>query len=261
MNKVLIIGSIILSTTMLLSCRPKTEESHRETTDASGTEQKARHYLQPMLHIGDTTTNLIAQFGDPVGQYETGDHELSMSFFFLDNKHEALVAGVGGFTAFFVSNRLVHWDPIYESVNPKFENSSVKHAPVAFEADHPVIMLSVVSQNQTNGWIYVNDPMFPNLGYIKRSPDLSVYSGQYVVYDSTENSSHTIEFILSQEDGGKLHTLTSENVGNQMALLVDTQVIAAPYVQGSIADGRVMLELSDPSYSILLQALKKAHKD
>ena len=81
---------------------------------ASNIEQKAREYLQPLLHIGDTTNSLIARFGAPFYQYETGEHELAMYFYFPDQDHAALAAGVGGFTGFFTNNQLSYWDPIYQ---------------------------------------------------------------------------------------------------------------------------------------------------
>jgi hypothetical protein len=246
---------VILLTMMSLSCH-RGEQSHSEAEN-NETEQKARAFLQPMLHVGDSPTNLIARFGPPVYQYETQTHELSMSFSFSTEKQTALAAGVGGFTAFFTANQLTHWDPIYESENPKFKGSSVN--AVAFTAVHAVFVFNVVSQNQKSGWSYVNSPLLPNGGYINNSPDLAIYSGRYIAYDSSQNTRPTVEFLLSQEDTERLRTLTSANVGNRMALLVDAQVIFAPYVLAPITDGRVILELSEPSYSVLLKALRRAH--
>jgi hypothetical protein len=230
---------------------------------AGETNQNAQNYLQSILHVGESPRDLIERFGPPLGKFETQSNELCLDFHFSDQNQTSAArsAGVRGFAAFFVSNKLVHWDPVYESRSAQFENSSVKHAPFAFKANHAVIMFSVVSQEQRDDEVYVNTPKFPNLGYIKKSPDLAIFSGQYIAYDSTQNATPTIELLLSREDGEKLHTLTSENVGSQMALLVDTQIVLAPYVQGPISDGQVTLELSKPSYSIVLQALKNAHKD
>jgi len=98
---------LMLAASFLISCRQHSGGS------AGDLEQQARAYLQPQLYSGDTTNSLIARFGPPQDQYETGTHELSMSFFFLDDNHAALAAGVGGFTAFFTNNQLAHWDPIY----------------------------------------------------------------------------------------------------------------------------------------------------
>ena len=100
-------GSMIFTASFLISCRQHSGGS------AGDLERQARAYLQPQLHDGDTTNSLSAKFGPPEYQHETGTHELSMGVFFLDDNHAALAAGVGGFTAFFTNNQLVHWDPIY----------------------------------------------------------------------------------------------------------------------------------------------------
>lgn len=95
---------------MLLSCRREQEQG---PLTAEQIEQKARAYLQPLVQSGASTTNIIAKFGPPFYQYETGNHELAMYFHFSDHDPAALAAGVGGFTGFFTNSQLAHWDPIY----------------------------------------------------------------------------------------------------------------------------------------------------
>jgi hypothetical protein len=95
---------------ILLSCRQRSDQAPLTTQQI---DQKARGYLQPLLQSGDSTTNIIARFGAPFYQYETGMHEKAMYFDFPDNDHAALAAGVGGFTGFFTNNQLAHWEPIY----------------------------------------------------------------------------------------------------------------------------------------------------
>jgi len=107
MSLIIKFGLLVSLSTALVSCG-----RHREVT-ADGLEQRARQYLEPQLHIGDTTTNLITKFGKPLRQDETQTHELVMYFFFPDTDRAALAAGVGGFTGFFTNNVLAHWEPIY----------------------------------------------------------------------------------------------------------------------------------------------------
>jgi hypothetical protein len=107
MNTIIKFGLLISLATALVSCGRQSEAT------ADGSEQRARRYLEPQLHIGDTTTNLITKFGKPLRQDETGNHELVMDFFFPDTDQAALAAGVGGFTGFFTNNMLAHWEPIY----------------------------------------------------------------------------------------------------------------------------------------------------
>jgi hypothetical protein len=59
--------------------------------------------------------NLIKRFGLPTEQTEISSNELRLMFLFSDQNYEAEKAGVGGFDAFFVSNRLTRWLPIYET--------------------------------------------------------------------------------------------------------------------------------------------------
>lgn len=109
MRTILKFGLLAMMATLSLSCR----QADQAPLTAVQIEQKARAYLQPLLHAGDTTTNIIAKFGAPDYQYETGTHELAMYFHFSDHDHEALASGVGGFTGFFTNSQLSHWDPIY----------------------------------------------------------------------------------------------------------------------------------------------------
>lgn len=110
---ILLVFSILAST----SCRQKTKEQIK-TADIDKPvdfEARAKNYLQPMLKTGDSSTNIIAQFGLPVRQYETRTHELCMYFLFADTNQAAASAGVGGFTGFFTNGQLSSWVPIYKN--------------------------------------------------------------------------------------------------------------------------------------------------
>jgi hypothetical protein len=220
----------------------------------------ARDYLQPLLHDGESSEELERTFGPPIAEYETQNKELSLTYAFSDHNQPAAAraVGVGGVTAFLVSNRLTHWDPVYETRNPAVESSSIKHSPVAFSSDHAVLAFHVASEEKREGSVYVDNSAFEKLGYIGKAPDLSVQSGQYIVYDSAHTSMHTIELVLSRGDGEKLKVLTSENIGKRLALLVASNVVLAPYVSEPISDGQMMIELPDPAYQTLIKALQAA---
>jgi hypothetical protein len=110
MSTIIKFSLLALMATMLLSCRRQSEQA---PLTADEIKQKARGYLQPLLQSGESTTNIIAKFGPPFYQYETGMHELAMYFHFSGHDHAALAAGVGGFTGFFTNNQLESWEPIY----------------------------------------------------------------------------------------------------------------------------------------------------
>ena len=109
MKTILIFSLLTVVATLSFSCR----QADQAPLTSAQIEQKARAYLQPLLHSGDSTTNIIAKFGPPFYQYETGMHELAMYFDFHHTNQAALAAGVCGFTGFFTNNQLESWDPGY----------------------------------------------------------------------------------------------------------------------------------------------------
>ena len=100
---------------LLSSCTPKDIASPygKEYLNA---EQKARIAIQPMLRIGETTTNIISQFGSPIDTCELKSGELRLDFVFSSSKERSFKAvGVHGFVAWFTNNQLVRWDPIFSA--------------------------------------------------------------------------------------------------------------------------------------------------
>ena len=77
-------------------------------------EQAAKKSLQPMLHIGESTTNLISRFGAPIDKSELKSGELTLDFAFsLKQEQFFQVKNVHGFVAWFTNNQLVRWEPIF----------------------------------------------------------------------------------------------------------------------------------------------------
>ena len=85
----------------------------------SPTVHDAYMYLQPMVHLGESQSNLISKFGPPFNEYTTSLGQVSATFFFSDTNLSAEAHGVGGITLFFKEDRLVGWDPVYSQRGPK----------------------------------------------------------------------------------------------------------------------------------------------
>jgi hypothetical protein len=104
MSTIIRVSLLLLMATVLLSCRRQ-----------SAVEQRAQKYLQPLLHSGESTTNIIARFGTPFGQAKTSVPGLTTwSFQLPDKDRAALPTAVFGFTAFITNSQLVSWEPIYQ---------------------------------------------------------------------------------------------------------------------------------------------------
>ena len=106
-KKWFVLNLIIFGAVILVSCHKPA--SKNESIDNG----QARKYLEPMLHNGDSVSNLVSKFGEPADQYKTREGKLVMSFRFSITNQEAIASHVCGVTAFFDDDKLSDWDPIY----------------------------------------------------------------------------------------------------------------------------------------------------
>jgi len=74
--------------------------------------QQARNFLQPFVHIGDSRSNLISEYGTPFIEYTTELHQISMTFMLPASNHAAHAAYAAGFTVFCTSNSVTDWLPV-----------------------------------------------------------------------------------------------------------------------------------------------------
>jgi hypothetical protein len=249
---------ILLSTCVLVSCHPKSGAPNSKNDNTTVGKENAQNYLDSILQTGESSDDLVKKFGPPKHKFETQTKELCLLFYFSDQNQieKARAAGILGFSAYFISNRLTSWEPISGSQDQLSDSATIKPAGVAFQSDHAVLTFYLVSQEQKDGFVYVDTPTFPKLGYINNSPDIAIQAGQYIVYDTNQQPMHDVELFLSREDAAKLKKLTSENFGKRMALCVGSRVILAPNVTDTIPDGDIRISLPEQSFLILTSALK-----
>lgn len=222
--------------------------------------QRAHDYLQPLIPMGESVTNVIQKFGPPSQTFETPWKTLGLSFIFQDDE-KALAAGVGGFTAYFASNRLTDWAPIYATrISSTKLPPPIKHEPVSFHSEKPVIAFCLVNDKPKEGSIYIDNSEYPKLGYINKSPDLAIFSGKYTVSEYGDKSIGQVDFDLSKADGEKLRELTTGNTGKRMAIMVDSQIVMVPAIRSPISDGHVSITTSGTACSNLLQVLTTQSK-
>jgi hypothetical protein len=151
---------LFLCLLIVVSCRPKSSDSTSTGNKPTVTENDASRYLQSLLKVGETPEDLTKRFGSPKVRYETETKELCLGFYFTDQNQPgaARAAGVGGFSGFFVSNRLTSWFPIYESRNPAFGSQAAGHAPVNFDSGQTALAFNVVQPSQMDGFIHIDAP-------------------------------------------------------------------------------------------------------
>lgn len=97
----------------LVSCRPGGADTRLDSNNELIRQRAAEEYLQSLLQAGESVTNLVSKFGRPAFQSETPSKELCLTFYLPQGGNAANTAGISAFDAFFVSNRLSRWLPIY----------------------------------------------------------------------------------------------------------------------------------------------------
>ena len=113
-KRLAIVKMVILSFILMSSCTPNKNSPYNK--EYLNVEQKARIAIQPMLRIGESTTNIISQFGSPIDTCELNSGELRLDFVFSSRNTKLFQAnGVHGFVAWFTNNQLVRWDPIFSA--------------------------------------------------------------------------------------------------------------------------------------------------
>jgi hypothetical protein len=105
----LIFIAIACMSFVLLSC---TQNQSTPEGPAESPTQQARDFLQLLVHIGDSRSNLITEFGAPFIEFTTEMHQVSITFMLPASDHAAHAAHASGFTVFCTNNSVVDWDPV-----------------------------------------------------------------------------------------------------------------------------------------------------
>ncbi len=258
-------GKIVMKTLLTLtilfifaSCRPKganveSKNGNAETIDskAQEIERKGREYLQPLLHVGESSADLVRRFGNPTQKMEISSNELCLDFFFFDQNRAAENAGVGGFTAFFVSNQLSRWVPIYQG-------SRISASPPGhplFTSDKETFKLFVETDSLKNSLEALDSKGSADASDLKIPPDLVFEAKVIVGNDTSQTKFNKMMFLtINDQDVPKLNSLTENNLGKRMLIVCRGEVISAPVIMMPIASSKFQFQVQDSGF---LDRLKK----
>ena len=132
-----LVASFLLAVVLLVACRDKavfaSPDSGASYTNSIA--EFASAYLQSRLYVGEDLTNVITQFGNPffVEKPKAGKQDIVFSV--SDRNIAAKALGLGGFQAWFTSNKLTQWFPTSVTWNPRFESSSIKSVRKTFNSN------------------------------------------------------------------------------------------------------------------------------
>jgi hypothetical protein len=105
---------ILLLSQVIISCKPRARNDRLRIDKELSLQRAADEYLRGVLQVGESSTNLIDRFGPPSFSSTTPTKETCYTFYLPDESNAVAIAGISGFDAFFVSNRLTRWFPIYQ---------------------------------------------------------------------------------------------------------------------------------------------------
>src|ERR1035438_2831561 len=230
-----------------------------ETIDSKAheIERKALEYLQPLLHVGESPSNLVARFGNPVAEHVISSdeacysNEVCLSFSFSDRNQATENAGVGGFDAFFVSNRLSHWRPSYR--DPAFSASPPEHP--FFTSDKETFKVFVETDGLNNFLEAFDSKGSADENDIKVPPDLAFEAKVIVGNATSQTKTNKMMFLtINDQDVPKMENLTKNNVGKRMLIVCRGKVISAPVIMMPIASNKFQFQVQDSGF---LDRLKK----
>jgi len=214
-------------------------------------------------------------FGKPFSEEIRADGTVDLTYFWATPiSDKAVVISVGGLTAQFLDHRLVKWQPIYTKTSPPVKTSEPSIAldgRLSVPSKTPPhtrtkLVFHVVSKEPISGGVFVDTQEFPKLGYIRALPDLEIVHLQDVSLDvypvidltgermsspGTGESVARLSVVLALQDTNRMHSFSSENLGNQVLILVNDEIIAAP---------RLLQPSQDQWFQITTSNTNKAEK-
>jgi hypothetical protein len=244
---------------ILVSCSPnknrpeQNSNSKPETIDqrAQEMEQQAQEYLKPLLRVGESPTNLVEQFGPSAREDEISSNEYCLTFFFSGRNRTAENAGVGGFDAFFVSNRLSRWLPIYK--DSVYGGSAVGTSPIILgEQTFSVFiqgdsLTSLLNTFDLEGSADASD--------LKSSPNI-VFKARVSLgnNESLTSTNNIMTLVIGNQYVPKLKTFTEDNIGKRVMIVCHGKIIAAPFISEPLSSDQVMITVKDSRVLDILQS-------
>jgi hypothetical protein len=224
-----------------------------ETIDSKAheIERKAQEYLQPLLHVGESPADLVAQYGNPVDKHVISSNEVCLSFSFSDRNQAAENSGVGGFDAFFVSNRLSHWRPIYQ--DPPIKIFPLE--PPIFTSDKETFKLFIETDSQNKFLEAFDSKGSADENDLKIPPNLAFEAKVSVGNATSQTKTNKMMFLtINDQDVPKMENLTRNNVGKRMLIVCRGKIISAPVIMMPIASNKFQFQVQDSRF---LDHLKK----
>ncbi len=261
----LIFCGAVVSTVALFGCGTKNNDTvgSRRGSEDVRTQQLIRSTtdLRRILLPGMKTNEIAAVFGEPrwiedLGKARQIWHYSLPAFPADDDMKGTYVAGVAvGIT----NGHLANWGCFYVGS----ADTSRKQDVLAVDkrlGGSSTLQFFIVHNDPSGDLRFIDNERFPKLGFIGRTPSLTVRRlkevtlEERVLSEGHNRTNWSFGIFLTEEDAAKLKAITETNISLKVLITVDNEPISAPKIRAPLETGSFIIDCEDRS---LMESLKK----
>jgi len=231
--------------------------------------------LRQLLVEGLVTNDIIARLGLPNritaidGGMEKWQYDITP--FRADNIEPATY--VEGLTIVIRYGRLTSWGCSYSRVRPNGTNEEIYTSTSITNRATNIqnvarLEFFVVNERPIAGGHFVDSEVFPRLGFIAPTPDLEIERLRRLIVEDvpagigSQNSNAkwwVLKLSFSQIDAQRFESLTSDNVGKTLLMVVDGQPCIKVPIHEAVAGGNVEFSTTNQSGIGAIRLLIRVH--
>jgi hypothetical protein len=226
--------------------------------------------LQRVLFRGVGTNEIVASLGKPDRIEILGEEKVEWRFSltpFPAGKQMAEETYVDGLILAITNGHLADWGCAYVRRPPKRTQETLfpdrgERATQTPAQDLPRLNLFVVSSDPIDGGRFIDTQLFPKLGYISPTPDLSISELREVTFEqriasgpgNQGGTNWAFGIFLTRKDAAQLESLTARNVSRKLLIMAGDEAVSAPKILEPLGTGSLVIECSERS---LMDTIKK----
>jgi hypothetical protein len=246
-------------------------------TNAAGSKSPSQpHYptekeVDKIIKRGVTKKAVIQAFGEPVREDQLPHYGSVADYEWFPELGRVNAYNIfEGFEVYYTNDIVAKWLPTYGSQQMWGATNADEHDFVAdakeqkqASATNESAKLSfyVVSDEPSEGCVFIDTPKLPKLGYVSTNADLTVLQLESAKEsvprnkDSQEGGSTMFYIKLTTTDAQAFALLTSKNIGKRLLLSIGRSPIIAPRISAPISTGEINMTGSDEETAQILGRL------
>lgn len=224
--------------------------------------------LDDSMSPGLTTNEIVARWGSPQDSRSTLDGLLEWRYPLNLVPAEGGMKGTYAFgVRLVITNgrvaRLTHdYMGTPAGIKPQSIPTQVSNEGAQSDGQRsPVLKLFVVSDKPSPDAVFIDTPRLPKLGFVPASPSLNITNvmeatiEELTIPDGAQQTSTAWAFnvLLNEDTARVLSTLSSTNLGHKLLIMLDSELLAAPFLTAPLNTGSFMFRCRDAEVKRLLE--------